>query len=222
MKFFYRHSVRGKTMLRNCQRIFLRIYSPKSLIHSHYSNMSSALVILPSGAEEIEFVGTVDLLRRAGITVTVGGLDGKDPVKCSRDVLIVPDVDLKDVAKSQFDAIVLPGGLGAAKSMSESSLTGEILKNQEKEGKLIAAICASPAMVFKAHEIGQNKKITCYPSFKDDLGSKYTFVDEKVVQDGQLITSQGPSTVFDFALKVIEHLCGKDKSDTVAKQILYK
>lgn len=105
--------------------------------------------------------------------------------------------------------------------MSESSLTGEILKEQEKNGKLIAAICASPAMVFKAHGIGQNKKITCYPSFKDDLGSNYTFVNEKVVQDGQLITSQGPSTVFDFALKIVESLCGKEKSVTVAKQILF-
>lgn len=116
---------------------------------------------------------------------------------------------------------MLPGGLGGAKSMSESSLMGEILKHQEKEGKLIAAICASPAMVLKAHEIGHNKKITCYPSFKDDLGSNYTFVNEKVVQDGKLITSQGPSTVFDFALKIIESLCGKDKSDSVAKGILY-
>lgn len=105
--------------------------------------------------------------------------------------------------------------------MAESSLIGEILKNQEKEGKVIAAICASPALVFKSHGIGINKKITCYPSFKDDLGSDYTFVDNKVVQDGKLITSQGPSTVFAFALKIIEDLCGKDKSDSVAKGILY-
>ena len=40
------------------------------------------------------------------ITVTIGGLEGKDPVKCSRDVSILPDVDLKDVAKSPFDVIV--------------------------------------------------------------------------------------------------------------------
>lgn len=105
--------------------------------------------------------------------------------------------------------------------MSASALLGEMLKNQEQNNKLVAAICASPAMVFKAHGIAHNKKITCYPSFKDDLGENYTFVNEKVVQDGQLITSQGPSTVFDFALKIIEHLCGKDSADNVAKGILY-
>ena len=105
--------------------------------------------------------------------------------------------------------------------MASSALLGEMLKNHENDKKLIAAICASPAIVFSSHFIGQNKKITCYPSFKDELGEKYTFVDEKVVQDGQLITSQGPSTVFAFALKIIENLCGKESAESVAKGILY-
>lgn len=105
--------------------------------------------------------------------------------------------------------------------MAASTLVGEMLKNQEKEGRIVAAICASPALVLKQHQIGLNKKMTCYPSFKDDLGDNYTFVNEKVVQDGKLITSQGPSTVFAFALKIIESLCGKEASDKVAQGILY-
>lgn len=104
--------------------------------------------------------------------------------------------------------------------MAASSLVGEILQKQEKEGKLIAAICASPALVLPAHNIGIKKNITCYPSFKNDLGENYTFVDEKVVQDGKLITSQGPSTVFDFALKIAENLVGVEKSKEVSKGIL--
>lgn len=106
--------------------------------------------------------------------------------------------------------------------MAASSLVGDLLKNQEKNGKLIAAICASPALVLKAHEVGVGKKITCYPAFKDDLGGKFTFVDEVVVQDGQLITSQGPSTVFAFALKIAEVLVGESKAAEVSKGILLK
>lgn len=106
--------------------------------------------------------------------------------------------------------------------MAASSLVGDLLKNQEKNGKLIAAICASPALVFKAHGIGLNKKVTCYPSFEKDLAGSYTFVDETVVQDGKLITSQGPSTVFAFALKIAENLVGAEKADGVAKGILFK
>lgn len=106
--------------------------------------------------------------------------------------------------------------------MSASALIGDLLKHQESNGKLIAAICASPAMVLKAHGIGCGKKITCYPSFKDQLDGKFTFVDEIVVQDGKLITSQGPSTVFHFALKIAENLVGAEKANEVAKGILLK
>ena len=174
--------------------------------------------------------------------MTVGSLDGDDPVKCSRDIVIVPDVDLASIDKDSFDVIVssrmsvnknrrlswqvifkvLPGGLGGAKALAASKLVGELLKNQEKKGKLIAAICASPALVLKAHEICIGKTITCYPSFKDDLEGKFTFVDEDVVQDGILITSQGPSTVFDFALKIVENLIGAEKAKQVGKGILLK
>lgn len=104
--------------------------------------------------------------------------------------------------------------------MSESKLVGEILKRHENSGKTIAAICASPALVFQAHSIALNKKITCYPSFKNELGEQYTYVDEAVVQDGNIITSQGPSTVFQFALKIVENLVGADTAETVAKGIL--
>lgn len=104
--------------------------------------------------------------------------------------------------------------------MSESPLVGFFLQHQEKNDKLIAAICASPAMVLRAHEIGKGKKITCYPSFKDEIGEDSTYVDEIVVQDGKLITSQGPSTVFAFALKIVENLVGVDMEKQVSDGIL--
>jgi putative intracellular protease/amidase len=83
------------------------------------------------------------------------------------------------------------------------------------------AICASPALVLKAHGIGVNKKMTCYPSFATELDGNYTYVDENVVQDGKLITSKGPATAVAFALKVAEELCG-EKAKEVAKGILFE
>jgi putative intracellular protease/amidase len=76
--------------------------------------------------------------------------------------------------------------------------------------------------VLKAHGIGLNKNVTCYPSFEKDLAGSYNFVNETVVQDGKLITSQGPATVIPFSLKIAENLAGEKNAKGVAKGILFK
>ncbi|XP_055686675.1 protein dj-1beta-like [Lutzomyia longipalpis] len=181
----------------------------------------SALVILATGSEEMEFVISVDVLRRAKVNVTVGGLGTTVPIKCSRDVVIHPDVPLSEAAKQEYDAIVLPGGLGGAKAMAESKEVGELLKRQESNNRLIAAICAAPTALL-AHSIGTGKSITSYPSVQDQFkGSTYNYVNDKtVVQDGQLITSRGPGTAFEFALKIAENLVGAEEAAAVAKGML--
>lgn len=77
--------------------------------------------------------------------------------------------------------------------------------------KLVAAICAGPT-AFLSHEIGFGKKITSYPNFKDKLSVSYNYQTDRVVQDENVITSQGPGTTFEFALKIIEYLLGYDKA----------
>ncbi|XP_020811498.1 protein dj-1beta [Drosophila serrata] len=180
----------------------------------------NALVILAPGAEEMELIIAVDVLRRAGIKVTMAGLNGSEPVKCSRDVQILPDIELAKVATDKFDVVVLPGGLGGSNAMGDSSLVGDILKAHEDNGKLIAAICAAPTVLAK-HGIATGKSLTSYPSMKEQLVDKYSYVEgELVVQDGNLITSRGPGTAYNFALKIAEELVGKQKVQEVAKGLL--
>ncbi|XP_021512012.2 Parkinson disease protein 7 isoform X2 [Meriones unguiculatus] len=128
-----------------------------------------ALIILAKGAEEIETVVPVDIMRRAGINVTVAGLTGKDPVQCSRDVVICPDTSLEEARKQgPYDVVVLPGGNLGAQNLSESAMVKEVLKEQESRKGLIAAICAGPT-VLMAHEIGFGSKITAHPLTKDKM-----------------------------------------------------
>ncbi|KAH8232471.1 hypothetical protein KR032_007639, partial [Drosophila birchii] len=188
---------------------------------SKFVNMSkTALVVLAPGAEEMELIIAVDVLRRAGIKVTMAGLNGAEPVKCSRDVQILPDIELAKVAADKFDVVVLPGGLGGSNAMADSPVVGDILKAHEECGKLIAAICAAPTVLAK-HGIATGKSLTSYPSMKEQLVDKYSYVEgELVVQDGNLITSRGPGTAYNFALKIAEELVGKPKAQEVAKGLL--
>ncbi|KAG8434265.1 hypothetical protein GDO86_012587 [Hymenochirus boettgeri] len=128
-----------------------------------------ALVILAKGAEEMETVIPTDVMRRAGIKVIVAGLTGKDPVQCSRDVLICPDASL-DEARSQgpYDVVVLPGGNLGAQNLSESSAVKEVLKEQDARKGLIAAICAGPTAL-TVHGIGIGKNLTTHPLAKDKI-----------------------------------------------------
>ncbi|EDW79747.2 uncharacterized protein Dwil_GK17852 [Drosophila willistoni] len=197
------------------------IFQPESLSLRHICNMTkTALIILAEGAEEMEFVIAADVLRRAGITVTVAGLSGSGPVKGSRDIVFVPDASLESVASSKFDVVVLPGGLGGSNAMGASSVVGDLLRAQETNGGLIAAICAAPTALAK-HDIATGKSLTSYPAMKPQLVDKYNYVEGKnVVQDGNLITSRGPGTAYDFALKIAEELAGLEKTQEVAKGML--
>ncbi|XP_049830083.1 Parkinson disease protein 7 homolog [Schistocerca gregaria] len=182
----------------------------------------SAVFLLAEGAEEMEFVISVDVLRRAGVNVTVAGVAGNSPVKCSRDVVVCPDSSLVDaVKKGPYDVVVLPGGLGGSKNLAASNEVGSLLKEQEKSGRLIAAICAAPTAL-KTHGVGTGKKVTSYPTFRNEMeeGGKYIYSEDKVVVDGNFITSRGPATAFDFALAVVENLLGQSAVEPVAKPML--
>ncbi|XP_023976218.1 LOW QUALITY PROTEIN: Parkinson disease protein 7 homolog [Physeter macrocephalus] len=183
-----------------------------------------ALVILATGAEEVETVIPVDVTRRAGIKVTIAGLAGKDPVQCSRDVVICPDASLEDAKKEgPNEVVVMPGGGLGAQNLSQSSAVKEIPKEQEKRKGLIAAICAGPTALL-AHEIGFGSKVTTHPPAKDKMvdGSHYSYSENRVERDGLILTSRGPGTSFEFALAIVEALAGKEVAEQVRAPLVLK
>ncbi|XP_077998289.1 Parkinson disease protein 7 homolog [Glandiceps talaboti] len=181
-----------------------------------------ALVILAEGAEEMEMVISTDVMRRGGITVTVAGLTGPGPVKCSRDVIITPDMSLEDAVKSgPYDAVVLPGGGLGAQNLAASDAVKDVLKSHESADKVVAAICAGPTALL-SHNIGKGKSLTSHPGVKDKLTSDYKYQEERVVIDGKLITSRGPGTTFEFALAIVEALQGKEEKEKIIPPMLIK
>jgi protein deglycase len=175
-----------------------------------------AIVILADGFEEIEALAPVDLLRRAGIRVTLLGLNTID-VCGSHDVVIKSAMLLKDF-NEHYDALVLPGGPGH-KHLLQSSAVLEMIRFAFSRNILCAAICAAPVVLAEAG-ILVNKKATCFPGFENKLGGA-TFVKAKSVVDGNVITSRGAGTAIEFALDIITYLSGKASSLAVAEKIIF-
>ena len=172
------------------------------------------LIPLAQGCEELEAITIIDLLRRAGIEVTSAGLDTRS-VTASRGVTLIPDTDLESALKSDYDMIVLPGGLPGADYLNDDKRIISVLKKIANDDKYTTAICAAPKVLATAGVLA-GKTVTSYPGTLDSLGlSDTTLSDEAVVRDGKVITSRGPGTAMDFALELIEVLSGKDKRNEV-------
>ena len=182
-------------------------------------DLAKALVILAIGFEEIETVTIVDVLRRAGVDVTVAGLTS-NVIEGAHAIKIVPDKPIDDVKVDCFDAVIVPGGNPGYKNLRNDPRVIDIVKEAFKSNKIVAAICAAPAVLSDAGVL-EGKACTIYPGMENELengGGKPK--QEMVVVDGNIITSRGPATALPFALKLAEKLAGKQVTEAVSKKTM--
>lgn len=175
--------------------------------------MASVLIPLAEGCEELEAVTIIDLLRRAGISVTVAGLEAGS-VKASRGVVLQPDTTLDIALKQEYDMVVLPGGGPGSDRLDSDERVRDLLIKMANSEKFTAAICAAPKVLMSAGLL-QDKQATCYPGVIDNAQLAGLDTSQPVVQDGKVITSRGPGTAIDFSLTLIENLVGKSRRDEV-------
>jgi 4-methyl-5(b-hydroxyethyl)-thiazole monophosphate biosynthesis len=180
--------------------------------------MASVITVLAPGFEETEAVTTIDLLRRAGVTVSVLGLDAREVIG-AHDITITADRPFGDFS-GPFDGIVLPGGQPGTKNLANSAPLLDLIRRTHKQGGLCAAICAAPTVLGKAGILA-GYKATCYPGCEKELGGA-EFTELEVVRDRNVITSRGVGTAIPFALELISYLISPDAADKVRKSIIYK
>lgn len=179
--------------------------------------MAKVLIPIATGFEEIEALSLVDILRRADIDVVTAGLDA-ELIKGAHGVKIKTDI-LLDLANSdEFDMIVLPGGLPGAEYLAKSEKVKSLLKDFDKNGRLIGAICAAPWALSTADVLKQ--KYTCYPSFENTVQKSGYDSTQDVVTDQNIMTSRGPATAMKFALEIVKQICGKDKYQEIKSGLL--
>ncbi len=183
--------------------------------------MVRVLIPLAAGCEELEAVTVIDILRRGGIEVTSAGLGARGtPVRASRGTVLVPDTDLDDALKQDYDMVVLPGGLPGANHLNDDPRIRELLQRMARQEKYIAAICAAPKVLADAGLL-KGRRATSYPgSLNARQLDGVNYQESPVVQDGTLITSRGPGTALDFALALLETLAGKVKRDEVETSLI--
>ena len=182
--------------------------------------MKKACVFLAPGFEEVEGLTVVDLLRRAGVELTMVSIEDTKAIAGSHGIQVEADKLLDEMEYGEQDLLVLPGGMPGTLNLKNCDKLLAILHSFHKEGKKIAAICAAPT-VFGHMGILDGKKATCYPGCEDGLG-KAEYLEENVVIDGNITTSRGVGTAIDFALSLIAQLYGQAKADEIAASIVYK
>ena len=172
------------------------------------------LVPVADGSEEIEAVTIIDVLRRAGAEVTVASVNDLQ-ITASRGVRLVADCLINECLDRQYDLVVLPGGMPGAEHLRDNQDLKTILLRHSNAGLLFGAICAAPAVVLQNHGLLHHRKATCHPGHVKTLQDP-SAANERVVVDGNCVTSQGPGTALEFALKLVELLFSREKMASVA------
>jgi 4-methyl-5(b-hydroxyethyl)-thiazole monophosphate biosynthesis len=178
----------------------------------------NVVVLLAEGFEEVEAITPIDYLRRAGIEVSIASIVSNLSVKGARGITVNADAALKNL-KQAWDAVVIPGGMPGASNIAASKEAGALITEMTADGKLVCAICASPAVVLAPLGLLSGKKFTCYPGMEERVQGA-SWKEDPVVTDGNIITSRGAGTAGAFAIAIISKLLSQAEGDKIAKSVL--
>lgn len=177
--------------------------------------MAKVAVLMAEGYEEGETLTIVDLLKRAGIECSTFSF-GKEFVKGMHGMYIKADKIFGEEVK-EYDMLVLPGGRPGGANLKNNPDVINMVRYFNENNKYLAAMCSGTIVLSEAKVI-EGKKVTGYTGYEDKLiGGR--FVDDVVVFDQNIVTSQGPATPYPFAFKIAE-VFGKDVTE-MKERLMY-
>ena len=181
-------------------------------------DMAKVAVFLANGFEDVEAIAPVDLLRRGGIETVTVSVTGSREVMTSHGIKIEADTVFEEFDADSADMLVLPGGKPGTGNLEAYKPLIEKVKEFNNAGKWIAAICAAPT-IFGHMGILEGKKATCYGGLEGELKGAETVTD-RVVVDGNIVTSRGLGTAIPFGLKILEIFTDKETAEKIAKSVM--
>lgn len=181
--------------------------------------MKKAAVLMMEGFEESETVQIVDLLRRAGVSVTKFCFHEDLWVHSMQGMDIRADEPFDAEKAKDCDIIIVPGGRTSWTKLMENSEVMDTLCWFNDHNKLIGAMCSGTKVVHAAG-VMKGKTVTGYTGYDKVLTDAH-FVDAPAVWDHNLVTSQGPATPYPFAFRIMEAL-GIDPSPLKQRLLYHK
>ena len=177
-------------------------------------------IMMADGFEELEAFGTIDILRRCGISVQTLSLTGRRVVEGSHGIVIKSDSLFRRNHMNDADAIVIPGGLKGAAALKSNQVLRQALAQHAVRGTVLAAICAGPTVLANAGVL-RLRHVTCYPSLMSELGNVVFHKEAHVVRHDNIITGAGPAATSAFAFTIAEALVAPTVVAQVRKDMLY-
>ncbi|MFQ3573859.1 MAG: DJ-1 family glyoxalase III [Thermodesulfovibrionales bacterium] len=175
------------------------------------------MILLANGFEEVEAMAVIDVLRRAEIKIVVAGLSA-EYVESARGVRVIPDTTIETIKADDYDILILPGGIPGTDNLNADERVKTLVLDFSKKGKLTGAICAAPS-ILAGLGLLDGKTVTSYPTYREKLGN-VDYREDKVVEDGNILTSRGPATALCFALAIVKRLAGRSKADELKQKML--
>lgn len=169
--------------------------------------MKKIALIMADGTEDIEALTTKDVLDRAGAICDIISVSG-EIINCSHKTRVVADKMIEDFCIDDYDGIIIPGGMPGSVNIKNCEKVLSSIKKAFLAGKMVAGICASPAVVLKSAGVTSKKRVTCYPAeiFIKEFDGNATYTASSVEIDGNLITANGIKSAMDFSLAICEFL----------------
>lgn len=177
------------------------------------------MLFLADGFEEIEALTPVDVLRRLNIEVKTCSISKKN-VTGAHGIEVCADTSIDDEDLSGIDTFILPGGMPGTTNLAACKKLTDALLSANKQNKTICAICAAPSVLGKL-KILEGKKATCFPGFEDRLIGA-TVTNERVQEDGNIITSRGAGSASDFAFAIAKRFKSLDEVESLKRSMQYE